>query len=190
MGVRTQIASAQDDFQIYDVVSDPGQKINLATSLPELQAELKVLAVSGRRPGAGVVRPYDSAAVPASVAPPDLRNGVRWKRYAGPFPWVPEFRDLVPTAIGSDTTFDPAKHAPSSNSGLFYKGFIQVPIAGDYTFFLTSDAGASLHMHRVGGRVPCLPPLLQAGRRGTRARREVVGAQPQQANHPREQPVL
>jgi len=147
MGVRTQIASAQNDFQIYDVVSDPGQKNNLAASLPELQAELKVLAISGRRPGAGVVRPYDSAAVPASVPPPGLRNGVRWKLYHGPFPWVPELRDLVPTAIGSDATFDPTEHAPSSSSGLFYKGFIQVPVAGDYTFYLTSDAGASLHIH-------------------------------------------
>jgi len=147
MGVRTQIASAQDDFLIYDVVGDPGQKNNLAASLPELQAELKVLAISGRRPGAGVVRPYDSAAVPASVPPPGLVNGVRWKSYVGPFPWVPEFRDLVPTTIGSDATFDPAKHAPSGSSGLFYTGFVQAPVAGNYTFYLTSDAGASLHIH-------------------------------------------
>ena len=113
----------------------------------QLQAQLKALAVSGRRPGAGVVRPYDAAAVPASVAPPGLVNGVRWKRYAGPFPWVPEFRDLSPAAIGSDTTFAPATHAPGGGSGLFYKGFIQVPVAGDYTFSLVSDAGASLHIH-------------------------------------------
>ena len=147
MGVRTQIASAQDDFQIYDVVTDPGETNNLARSLPELAAELKVLAVSGRRPGAGVVRPYDSEAVPASVAPAGLVNGVRWKSYAGPFPWVPEFRDLSPTRIGSDTTFAPARHAPDGDSGLFYQGYLQVPVAGDYTFYLTSDAGASLHLH-------------------------------------------
>ena len=147
MGVRTQIASAQDDFQIYDVVNDPAEKNNLAASLPELQSVLKVLAVSGRPPGAGVMRPYDSATVPASVPPAGLVNGVRWKSYEGHFPWVPEFRDLLPNTVGSDTTFAPAKHAPNDNSGLFYKGFVQVPVAGDYTFYLTSDAGASLHIH-------------------------------------------
>ncbi|HXU07301.1 MAG TPA: PA14 domain-containing protein, partial [Polyangia bacterium] len=116
-----------------------------------LQAQMKTLAISGRRPSAGAARPYDTATVPASVAPAGVVNGVRWKRYAGPFPWVPEFRDLTPTAIGSDATFDAAKHAPaggsSGGSGLFYTGFISVPVEGDYTFFVTSDAGASLHIH-------------------------------------------
>src|SRR5262249_34518873 len=62
-------------------------------------------------------------------------------------PWVPEFRDLWPVAIGSDATFAPATHAPGIGSGLFYTGFIQVPVAGDYTFYVTSDAGATLHIH-------------------------------------------
>jgi MYXO-CTERM domain-containing protein len=147
MGVRTQVASAQDDFRIYDVVNDPGETNDLATSMPELQSRLKTLAITSRRPGAGIVRPYDAEAAPASVPPPGLVNGVRWKRYAGPFPWVPELRDLSPTTIASDTTFAPAKHAPNDNAGLFYTGFVQVPVAGDYTFYVTSDAGASLHIH-------------------------------------------
>jgi arylsulfatase A-like enzyme len=147
MGVRTQIASAQDDFLIYDVVNDTHEGNNLAPSMPELQAQLKTLAISARRPGAGVVRPYDSALIPASDAPAGLTSGVRWKRYAGPFPWVPEFRDLRPTAVGSDTTFAPATHAPASGAGLLYKGYIQVAVAGDYTFYVSSDAGASLHIH-------------------------------------------
>ena len=147
MGVRTNIVSEQDDFLIYDVVNDTHEGNNLAAAMSELEARMKVLAVSGRRPGGGTVRPYDAAEVPASVPPASLRNGVRWKSYQGPFPWVPEFRDLVPVMVGSDATFDPATHAPSSDSGLFYKGFIQVPAAGDYTFYLSSDAGASLHIH-------------------------------------------
>jgi len=147
MGVRTNIASEQDDFFIYDVVNDTHEGNNLAAAMPELEARMKVLAVSGRRPGGGTVRPYDAAEVPASVPPAGLRNGVRWKSYQGPFPWVPEFRDLVPVMVGSDATFDPATHAPNGDSGLFYKGFIQVPVAGDYTFYLSSDAGASLHIH-------------------------------------------
>jgi arylsulfatase A-like enzyme len=147
MGVRTQVASEQDDFLIYDVVSDPAEATNLAGSLPELQERMKTLAVSGRRPGAGVVRPYDAAVIPASIAPPGLINGVRWKGYVGPFPWVPEFRDLAPATTGSDSGFAPARHAPGVGSGVAYEGFIHVPVAGAYTFFLTSDAGASLHLH-------------------------------------------
>jgi PA14 domain len=147
MGVRTNIASADDDFLIYDVVNDTHEANNLAPSMPELEAELKTLAVSGRRPEGDAPRPYDAVAVPATRPPAGLANGVRWKRYAGPFPWVPELRALPSTAIGSDATFAPAKHAPDDGSGLFYTGFIQVPVAGDYTFFITSDAGASLHVH-------------------------------------------
>jgi MYXO-CTERM domain-containing protein len=147
MGVRTNIVSAQDDFLIYDVVNDTHEANNLAASMPELQARLKTLAVSGRRPGENSRRSYDGVAVPASVPPAGLVNGVRWLRYAGPFPWVPEYRALSPVASGSDATFAPATHAPSRDAGLFYKGFIQVPVAGDYTFHVTSDAGASLHIH-------------------------------------------
>jgi MYXO-CTERM domain-containing protein len=147
MGVRTQVLSAEDDFQIYDVVNDPAEQYDLSAAMPELQAEMKTLAIRGRRPGADVVRPYDGAVLPASVAPLGLINGVSWKRYTGPFPWVPEFRDLLPTASGSDTNFAPAKHAPDCDSGLFYEGFIQTPAAGDYTFYVASDAGASLHIH-------------------------------------------
>jgi arylsulfatase A-like enzyme len=147
MGVRTAIASGADDFSIYDVVADTHEANNLAPSMPALQAQMKTLAVSGRRPSVGAERPYDDAVVPASVPPAGLINGVRWKRYAGPFPWVPEFRDLAPTASGSDATFAPAIHAPGGGSGLFYEGFISVPAEGDYTFFVTSDAGATLHVH-------------------------------------------
>jgi arylsulfatase A-like enzyme len=147
MGVRTNMASERDDFLIYDVVNDTHEGNNLAPSMPDLQAQMKTLAVSGRRPGEGIVRPYDGATIPASVPPASLVNGVRWKRYAGPFPWVPEFRDLPPVAIGSDATFAPAQQAPDAWSGLFYTGFIQVPAAGDYTFYVTSDAGATLHIH-------------------------------------------
>jgi len=147
MGVRTQIASAQDDFLIYDVVNDTHEANNLAASMPELQAAMKTLSISGRRPEDDAPRPYDSAPVPASDPPAGIVNGVRWKRYTGPFPWVPEFRDLTPTAIGSDTTFAPATHAPGGGSGIFYAGFISVPVAGSYTFFVTSDAGASLHIN-------------------------------------------
>ncbi len=95
MGVRTQIASAQDDFLIYDVVNDTHEANNLAASMPALQVQLKTLAISGRRPGPSSPRPYDGAVIPASVPPAGLINGVRWKRYAGPFPWVPELRDLL-----------------------------------------------------------------------------------------------
>ena len=70
MGVRTEIASADDDFLIYDVVSDTHQANNLAPSMPALQALMKTLAISGRRPSVGAERPYDAAVVPASVPPP------------------------------------------------------------------------------------------------------------------------
>ena len=59
---------------------------------------MKALALTARRPGGGVTRPYDSLALPAAP-PPSFAPGVKWKSYidAGPtWQWVPEFRDLDP----------------------------------------------------------------------------------------------
>lgn len=149
MGIRTAIATGNENFEIYDVTTDPGQANNLAASLPALQAEMKFLAQTARRPGAGVTRPYDGTALPPR-GPAASANGVKWSSFsdpAGTWDWVPEFRDLSPVATGVSTTPDLAVRPSDEHFGIAFTGYLQVPTAGAYTFHLASDTGAQLWLH-------------------------------------------
>ena len=149
MGVRTGISTGNEAFKIYDVTTDPGQAINLAGSLPALQTQMQYLALAARRPGAGVSRPYDGLALP-SVSPTPVTPGVEWKSYtdAGPsWQWVPEFRDLTATANGTTAVPNVAVRPADDHFGLLFTGYIQIPAAGNYTFFLNSDTGADFFLH-------------------------------------------
>ena len=145
MGVRTGIGSANDNFEIYDVTVDPGQANNLAASMPQVQAQMKALAVTSRRPEI-VSRPYDNANLPAlNLA---AEPGIDYAAYEGFFQWVPELRDLTPAMTGTASNIDVANHATRpENVALLYTGYIQVPAAGSYTFYVASDSGANLFIH-------------------------------------------
>ncbi|MDA7882003.1 sulfatase-like hydrolase/transferase [Akkermansiaceae bacterium] len=146
MGIRTGITGAADNFEIYDVTTDPGQATNLAASQTAMQTQMKAMALQGRRPGAGVSRPYDSAHLPPVVT--GVEPGLSYSAYEGFFQWVPEFRDLTSVATGTDSWFDVNGHVSrSGNVGLMYTGYLQVPTTGAYLFSLTSDSGANLFIH-------------------------------------------
>lgn len=146
MGIRTAVASEATDFQIYDVTTDPGQANNLAASLPEVQTQMKEIALRGRRPGQGAARPYDSANIPAVVM--NVEPGLKYAAYEGFFQWVPEFRDLAPSASGSVTEFNVVAHrSRAENQGLLYEGLINAPADGAYSFSLTTDTGANFFVH-------------------------------------------
>lgn len=152
MGVRTGIpagATGNENFRIYDVTTDPGQGSNLAASLPAVQSKMKALALTARRPGGGVTRPYDSLALPAAP-PPSFASGVKWQSYldAGPtWQWVPEFRDLTPTAGGTTGVPGVAVRPADDHFGLLFTGYLQIPAAGSYVFYLNSDTGADFFLH-------------------------------------------
>lgn len=149
MGVRTGITTGNENFRIYDVTTDPGQGTNLAASLPAVQAKMKALALTARRPGGGVTRPYDSLALPAAP-PPSSTSGVEWKSYVdnGPsWQWVPEFRDLTATASGTTGVPSVSVRPADDHFGLLFTGYIQIPTAGSYQFHLNSDTGADFFLH-------------------------------------------
>ena len=146
MGIRTGIASATTDFEIYNVTTDPGQATNLAASETGTQTQMKALALQGRRPGAGVSRPFDSANLPAVVT--GVEPGLEYSAYEGFFQWVPEFRDRTAVSSGTDAWFNVSGHVSrSENVGLMYTGYLNVPTSGAYLFYLSSDNGANLFIH-------------------------------------------
>lgn len=144
MGVRTSISSASDNFQIYDAVQDPGQALNLASSLPDLQTKMKNLALQARRPGA-VSRPYDGANLPAVIS--GSEPGLEVSSYEGIWTYVPEFRDLIAVSSGTSAGLDLGQRSRDEHVGLLFSGFVSVPTAGNYSFFLESDSGSNLFIH-------------------------------------------
>lgn len=149
MGVRTNVqwtTNATEPFRIYNVVTDPKQSTDVAAARPDLVQKMNGLAVSARRKGGGVVRPWDTVPIPA-VAAPRLRPGILWKSYEGNWPWLPEFRDLVPVASGITSTVSAAPRSRANDVGLAFEGLISVPAAGTYQFQTVSNAAACLWIH-------------------------------------------
>lgn len=147
MGVRTGISGATDNFQIYNVVTDPAEATNLAASMPELQQQLKDIALQSRRVDSSASRPYDSANVPA--APRSVVSGLDYRCYEGIWSYVPEFRDLPAKQSGKIAAVDLAVRSRDDHVGILFSGYIDVPTTGSYTFYLQSDSGADFFMHNA-----------------------------------------
>ena len=148
VGVRYDVQSADDDFEIYNVTDDPGETRNLAHDprLAGLRRELRDAALRHRRPEATAPRPYDEALVPALPAIETAR-GVSWQQYRGAFPWVPDFTGMTPTATGAAGRPDLAGVPDVHGGGVLFTGYLRVPTDGEYRFYLKTDTGAVLRLH-------------------------------------------
>lgn len=145
VGLRYNIHSADDDFEIYNVVKDPQEARNLAGNpdIKSLQQQFKEKALQSRMPNSSAPRPYDSALV-AAVSEKDLGPGVKWKIYNGSFPWIPNVTELTPAAAGFS---DRPEVSIGKDAVLFFEGFLKISSDGEYTFALTSEQNALLRIH-------------------------------------------
>src|SRR3546814_20996286 len=82
VGVRYDITSAGDDFEIYNVVSDPKQDTNLGQrpEMASLQQRMKEKVLQVRRPDDEAPRPYDKELVPAT-SQENVSPGIKWHAY-------------------------------------------------------------------------------------------------------------
>ena len=150
VGIRYDIQSQSDDFEIYDVVKDPQQAVNLAekSDMNSLQERLKATALRSRMPNNTAARPYDNIAIP-SIPDLEVENGVQWKAYQGNFNWVPKMETLDSKEQGV-TAFPSANvNIAERADGLFFEGYIEVPTDGEYTFAVTSSSKALLRIHNA-----------------------------------------
>jgi len=138
MGVRPKIESPSDSFKIYNVVTDPKQGVNLATSRPDLQQKMQRLGVGAHRQAIYVTRTYDNAVVPASPIG-TMTNGLLCKSFQGTWPWLPDFRDMTPASQTMVTTVSAAPRSRPDDVGLSFEGYISIPTTGAYTFKTDSD---------------------------------------------------
>jgi len=148
VGVRYDIHSADDDFEIYNVNKDPQEATNLAGNpdVKSLQQQMKDKALQSRRPNNTAPRPYDNAFVPA-VQEINTVPGVYWKSYDGDFPWVPQVATLTPTETGFSDSPDANLGKKNNDAALYFEGYLRIPVDGEYTFCLTADDRALLRIH-------------------------------------------
>ena len=146
-GVRHDVTSQATDFLIYDTLKDPKETTNLAgrPGVPT-QQEFKDATLRMRRPDSSATRPYDSELVPP-LTPSPVHPGVAWKAFEGQYPWVPSFATLTPAATGESARPEVIVRTRDDNVGIEFKGYLEIPADGDYTFYLTTDTGAFLRLH-------------------------------------------
>jgi arylsulfatase A-like enzyme len=145
-GVRYDIQSASDDFELYNVVVDPQESRNLASdaAYQDLQELMKALALQVRRPDPDAPRPYDAALVPG-VKSKLLKRGLSWRAYEGEFPWVSRVSDRTPTVSGSGDR--PNATVIEQAGMLVWDGIVKVPTDGEYGFSIRADGAFVVRLH-------------------------------------------
>ncbi len=150
-GVRYNLKSAADDFEIYDLDADPQQTNNLALrpQFAALEQQMKDRVLQLRRPDAAAPRPYDATPVPATTNSVFTNGVLNYAVYQGQWTWVPEFAALTAVSTGTVAGLDLSVQPRAENFGIAYRGFLTVPGEGDYTFYLQSDSGAHFRIHEA-----------------------------------------
>lgn len=148
IGVRYQIKSANDDFEIYDAVKDPKEADNLALKpgYKKIQAQMKARVLQVRHADAEAPRPYDTIPIPADTVANGLTSGVTWKFYKGNFPWVISGKNLTTNEKGTSKSIT-GKEAGKKEGVVCYEGFIKIPADGKYTFSMQTNEKAYLRLH-------------------------------------------
>lgn len=150
-GVRYDVKSAADDFEIYDLARDERETSNLAKDgdFAALQTAMKARVLQVRKPDPAAPRPYDRTPVPALATVPDGASAFTWSLFKGEWPWMPDFRTLTPAATGKAPAITLSMAPANQSFGVAFAGYFHAPRDGDYTFTLASDTGAMLFLHDI-----------------------------------------
>lgn len=146
-GVRYNIKSAQDNFEIYDVVNDPKQKNDLSKTMTEMQQYMKKRVLQLRRPDSSAARPYDSTYVPW-IASQSLAKGIQWSSHHKSSPWLPNTTALKVLDKGTVSLVSDAGKTDKGNI-ITVKGVLKVPEKGEYTFYISAPGKAFLRIHEA-----------------------------------------
>ncbi|RYG21217.1 MAG: sulfatase [Chitinophagaceae bacterium] len=146
VGVRYDIKTHMDNFEIYDVVKDPGQRHNLAASMPDLQARMKIEVLQRRRIDSEAVRPYDVEFVPSISK--STKPGISWRFEAGKAKWLSLASPLIKPKTSTD--FNAIANARLGEGTVTVSGYIDVPKDSEYTFYSASSEPSFLRIHHIG----------------------------------------
>lgn len=139
VGVRYDIKTAGDDFEIYNVVKDPKQSHNLA-DLPEmanLQKQFKAKALQSHSFDIAAKRPYDKELIPAIEVSTKPVKGLKWQFYKSNLPYVISNSGKQPQQTGSATSLGLIPVIKTTGT-LVYDTYLQIPEDGKYLISLKS----------------------------------------------------
>jgi hypothetical protein len=149
VGVRYNIQSADDDFEIYNVVTDPREVGNLAgtPAFGNLQKTMKQKVLQMRIPDADAPRPYDAVLIPG-IETPMIQSGLEWTVFEGEFPWLAKPVSQTPVQSGYLHRID--ANMLEGRPGLVrYQGYILVPEDGRYRFSLQGSGPLLMRLHDI-----------------------------------------
>jgi arylsulfatase A-like enzyme len=150
VGVRYHIQSHDDDFQIYDVVKDPAQRRNLASSMSDLQQRFKDRVLQVRRPNPTAARSYmDSHAMPALDPSSPTVPGLEMQVIAHPVPWPVAASAAKQESRVTVAAPQAAEPAIGTAHGLIFSGWLKIPAEGSYTFSLPDGCRAIMKLHEA-----------------------------------------
>jgi arylsulfatase A-like enzyme len=150
VGVRYQVTSANDDFEIYDVVKDPSESTNLALQpgYEQVQQQLKAQALQVRHANPTAKRPYDDALIPAFPTPARTTPGFAWKHVKGDFQWVAAENQQKASTHGTARALG-GKELRNKRGMMYYTAYLNVPTDGGYEFSLTTAGKAFVRLHEA-----------------------------------------
>jgi arylsulfatase A-like enzyme len=147
--VRYNIKSADDDFEIYDVVKDPQETKNLASdaAFKQMQQDFKDQVLQARRPDSEAPRPYDAALIPPAAVK-GSKTGLKFKVYQGDFPWVSDLKDEKPAEEGILMSMDLSK-IKTRNGLIVIEGMIRVEKDGTYQMSMAGSSSFLMRLHQA-----------------------------------------
>lgn len=146
-GVRYDVKSHNDDFEIYNIVKDPKERKNLASGkgFENLQQQMKDRVLQLRRPDTAVERPYDRELVPSLKIP--YSPSMACNFYKGVFNWVPSDKGVTPSSARSLDRLNGGFFSSSPKGLYVVTGFINAPRDGEYTFYFKSNGKSVIRAH-------------------------------------------
>ncbi|WP_335964774.1 sulfatase-like hydrolase/transferase [Galbibacter sp. PAP.153] len=152
-GIRQNIQSQDDDFQIYNIQEDAEETKDLASSSPyfeALQTRMKSKVLQSRRPDHEAKRPYDGIIVP-SVKLKNIKKGIQYTSYKKTTSWIPDVRVIKnqQLANGVQKALNITNIVKGDSMVVSYKGYLHAPTSGEYTFSLQADSNSILRIHNA-----------------------------------------
>lgn len=156
-GIRTDIKSHADPFEIYDVSVDPGERKNLAGTsqlFEELQQKMKDRVLRLRIANASAQRPYDNEPIPgyAKALIEGSGSGTIGKVYEGEFPYVPNVAALVPSKISKIYGSEPDSMSVEASQpcAVQFLRWIHVAEPGVHEITFKTSTRAFVRIHDAG----------------------------------------
>lgn len=89
----------------------------------------------------------NNSAASNQVTAAAVNRGLKYKYYEGTWSVLPDFNALTPVAQGRSVNPDITLRKKTTAYGFLFEGFLNVPVAGTYTFATTSDDGSKFYFN-------------------------------------------